>query len=233
MSSKLNELKELSKNFDIEINGLENYPLDTPNLVIANHNYLMDIFFLPMSLPVNIVSLISARLIYKKDIERQQMVEKYLYAMPIEAHGGRRYSDVCIDSASDLLNNGYNICIFSEGAYIKNDVVHRGRTGATRILYNSRIQGTVANLVPLAIGIDKENLDLDCYSLKGNKINITFLPPINYTDYYEYYLSSNSIDEKKEMLHKPIDVELSLIASTLKKDYCNEYIDLYPKKVLF
>ncbi len=31
------------------------------------------------------------------------------------------------------------------------------------------------------------------------------------------------------MLHNPIDESLSLIADTLKRDYCNRYIDLYPK----
>ncbi|MCI8575780.1 MAG: 1-acyl-sn-glycerol-3-phosphate acyltransferase [Bacilli bacterium] len=230
MCSKLETLKELRKKFDIEINGLENYSINVPNLIIANHNCLMDIFFLPMSLPTDIISLISARLIYKKNMERQQMIEKYLYAMPIEAHGGKKYADMCINNASTLLNKGYNLSIFPEGAYIEEDAIYRGRTGATRILYNSRTQGVIANLVPVAIDIDKRNLNLDSYSLDGNKIKITILPPIDYTNYYKKYLASNNLDERKEMLHKPVDIGLSLIASTLNKKYYNEYIELYPKK---
>lgn len=227
--SKLEELKELRKNFDIQINGIENISQDNPNLFISNHNCLMDIFFLPMSLPSNIVSLISSRLIYKKEIERQRMVEKYLYAMPIEAHGGNKYSDMCINSASTLLSSNIDIGIFPEGAYVNENVVYRGRTGAARILYNSRKMGTVANFVPVAIDINKDNLELDSYNLEGTKVTISILNPIDYNEYYESYMSTSSKDEKNYMLHKPIDQGLEAIAKELNRKYVNEYIELYPK----
>ena len=101
--NKLEALKKLRDELNVEINGLENLNSDSPNVFIANHNCLKDIFYLPMSLPMETVSLISSRLIYKPDKKRQEMVEKYLYAMPIEAHGGSRYSEICLSRVQNIL----------------------------------------------------------------------------------------------------------------------------------
>lgn len=150
--------------------------------------------------------------------------------MPIEAHGGKNYSDLCIRFATDLLCSGYSSIIFPEGAYVEGGTIYRGRTGATRILYNSRELGVVSNLLPVAIDVDKSNVDLDSYSIDEGHVSITFLSPIDYSDYYYRYISSDKKYEKNEMLHKPIDMSLSSIASVLKRKYCNEYIELYPKK---
>lgn len=84
-----------------------------------------------------IISLISSRLIYKRDIKRQEVVNKYLYSMPIEAHGGKEYAN--LESAASLLSNGYNLNIFPEGAYIDDkEHVYKGRTGASRILFRAK-----------------------------------------------------------------------------------------------
>ena len=95
ITNKLDELKKL-KNDLIKVNGLENIDNKIPSIIISNHNCLMDIFYLPLVLNNEIVSLISPRLIYKKVENRQETVNKYLYAMPIEAHGGKTYSNICI-----------------------------------------------------------------------------------------------------------------------------------------
>ena len=84
--------------------------------------------------------------------------------------------------------------------------------------------------MPVAIDVDKSNVDLDSYSIDEGHVSITFLSPIDYSDYYYRYISSDKKYEKNEMLHKPIDMSLSSIASVLKRKYCNEYIELYPKK---
>lgn len=109
-------LKELKSRTNIKVNGIENIPKDVPVIFCANHNCLMDIFYLPSVLPDNTINLISARLLYKDIKERKEMVNGMLNAMPIEAHGGKSYVDMCICYATKLLCNGFNLTIFPEGA---------------------------------------------------------------------------------------------------------------------
>ena len=149
MKTKLEELKELRDQLNISINGLNNYQVGEPNLIICNHNCLMDIFYLPSVLPEETVSLVSARLMYKKDPERKKMVNRYLNAMPIEAHGGRLYSSLCLKYATELLCNNISLNIFPEGAYVPENIIYRGRTGASRILFYARKNGIKPNLISL------------------------------------------------------------------------------------
>ncbi len=229
MSSKLEVLKKLREQINLEVKGLENYDTTVPNLIIANHNCLMDIFCLPMSLPEEVISLISARLIYKKELARQQMVETYLQAMPIEAHGGAFYSDACLDSASKLLQEGHSVSIFPEGAYVEENVIYKGRTGATRILYTARAKGIKANLIPVAIDIKKTKSTLDSYEPPVSKVTVSILHPINYEDSYENYIHSHNRELKNIYLHQPIDEGMRKIADRLGREYKDEYIVLQSK----
>lgn len=86
--NKLEELKKLREHVNLVVKNLDNYPKDEINVLVSNHNCLMDIFYLPMALPEEIISLISARLVYKNENNRKEIVNRYLNAMPIEAHGG-------------------------------------------------------------------------------------------------------------------------------------------------
>lgn len=229
MSSKLEKLKELRELVNLEVRGLENYPIGEPNILIANHNCLMDIFYLPMSLEENIVSLISSRLIYKNEIERKQMVEKYLYSMPIEAHGGSIYSEMCLKYATELVCNGISVSIFPEGAYLSENIIHRGRTGASRILYSARERGIRPNLIPVSIDIKSDNLDLDSYHPLDDNVIVTITEPINYENDYYNYLNANTTEEKNVCLHKPIDEGMINISKSLNIQYSDDYIELWPK----
>lgn len=226
--NKLEALKKLRDELNVEIYGLENLNCDTPNVFIANHNCLKDIFYLPMSLPMETVSLISSRLIYKHDKKRQQMVEKYLYAMPIEAHGGPNYSQICLNRVQNILKNNISLSIFPEGAYVEKNIIYRGRTGASRIVYSSRDNGIAINLVPVALDIDIS--DLDNYDLIPNDmVRITIMEPINYEQAYYDYVHSTTIEEKRDNLHRPIDEGMIKIAQVLGREYVNDYIELRPK----
>lgn len=228
-SGKLEELKKLREQINLEVKGLENYDITKPNIIIANHNCLMDIFCLPMSLPEEVISLISARLIYKKEHPRQEMVEKNLKAMPIEAHGGKIYSDICLRAASELLQSGHSVSIFPEGAYVEENTVYKGRTGATRILYTARIKGIEANLVPVAIDVKKNKETLDSYSKFPNKVVVNILKPIDYSKFYKGFNQSYTGEERNFYLHQPIDEGMKQIAETLNREYKDEYIILRPK----
>lgn len=231
-SSKLEKLEELKERLNIEINGLENYfQNDNPSLVVANHSCLMDIFYLPLAIPEDTVSLISPRIMYKKIPERQKLIQKYLYAMPIEAHGGINYTNICLEEATRLLCNGISLNIFPEGAYVPdNSVVYKGRTGASRILYGALAKGVAVNLIPVSIDIKEKIIDLDSYDIENYKIEISILSNINYDEYFQGYLSSAAEQKiRNKFLHKPIDEALKSIATRLNKPYIYNYIDLYPK----
>ena len=227
--TKYEELKKLREQLQIEVKGIENYPLDEPNLVVSNHNCLMDIFYVPMIIPQNIVSLVSSRLIYKNDYDRKKVVNKYLNSMPIEAHGGRIYSSMCLSYAVKLLCEGISLNIFPEGAYVDENIIYRGRTGASRILYEAKKQGTSANLIPVAIDIDSSTINMDSYNPLECKIGISILKPVKYDDSFYQYINTEDRDEKNIFLHEPIDECMQLIAQTLKRQYVNEYIKLRPK----
>lgn len=226
--NKLEILKQLLQY--IKIKGLENYPKDEPSIIFANHSCLKDIFYLPAALDKPSVSLISPRLIYKRIPDRQELIDKYLYAMPIEAHGGKTYSDICLDEASNILQNNINLNIFPEGAYIEdNKTVHRGRTGAARILFNAYNNGIKANFIPVSINILNPNSDLDNYEFTPTDIEITLLPQIPYENEFDKFISSQNQEQKNEALHSIIDKGMENISKTLNKIYIPEYIELIPK----
>lgn len=227
--TKLEELKKIREKIDLEVKGIDNYDLKTPTIFIANHNCLLDIFYLPMSIPIEIVSLISSRLIYKKENSRQEMVNKYLNSFPIEAHGGMKYANMCLEYAGELLKEGMSLSIFPEGAYIQDCVIHKGRTGATRILYNARSNDLKINLVPVSISIDKNGIDLDDYSHFDKSVIVTILKPIDYEEEYYKYINTDDMVEKNQCLHIPIDKGMKQIASNLGIEYKDEYIKLRPK----
>ncbi len=226
--NKLENLKELQNKVNLIVKNIDNYPKDEINVVVANHNCLMDIFYLPMALPNEIVSLISARLVYKNEQERKDIVNKYLYAMPIEAHGGRVYTDMCLNKSLEFLLNKKSVSIFPEGAYVYDRKVFKGHTGASRLVYNARNNNQQVNLVPVSIYVSR-NDDLDSYDKIGDDVEITILPPIDYeTSYYNYKYAKNN-EEKNIFLHQPIDIAMKQIADNLNVPYENNYIKLRNK----
>ncbi len=229
-SNKKDALKEFGERINLNVFGMENYNEKIPTIFIANHNCLMDIFYLPAALTNGSVSLISPRIMYKKNLERQRMAEELLYSMPIEAHGGKKYSQICLKYARKFLYNNIDITIFPEGAYIDpNPYVYKGHTGASRILFDVRKSGIFANIIPVAIEIISNNLDLDGFNINDDIINIYILSPINYYIYFKEYISTKDINEKNKFLHLVIDEGMINIAKVLNKTFCNEYIELYPK----
>ncbi len=226
MENKINELKKLRQQLNVnDFGDISN----RPTLFVCNHNCLMDIFYVPMVIDYDVVSLVSARVCYKNDGDRKTVVDKYLNSFPVEAHGGHFVANTCIKYASDILNNNISEVIFPEGAYVDDDKIFRGRTGASRILFNT-YENVHADLVPVAISINSDNLNRDSYYPNSDDVvNISFLPKISYDDYYNHYMDATNFEEVKYYLHKPIDDAMLAIANHLNKEYINEYIELYSK----
>lgn len=226
--NKKEELQKLRSQVNLIIHQKENYPKGEVNVLVSNHNCLMDIFYLPASIPEEVISLISARLIYKNEVERKETIERYLYAMPIEAHGGSAYTKICLDYATKFLIMGKSISIFPEGAYVYDQNIFKGHTGASRIIFNAREKGQPVNLVPVSILAPKTG-DLDDYNRRGETIEVSILPPINYEEAYYNYCHSNNETEKNLFLHEPVDTAMKTIAANLNLPYLDEYIALRPK----
>lgn len=230
MKAKKNNLSDFQNRINLHVYGLENLPKHGPSIFIANHNCLMDIFYLPAALPNLSVNLISPRLIYKPNLPRQKIINDLLYSMPLEAHGGREYSQICLDKATSILCENIDLTIFPEGAYLSpSNYIYKGRTGAARILYNAKNNGIFPNLVPVAIKIINNNLDLDSYSEQNDIVNVYILPPINYNKFYLDYINTTSFSVKNNALHNVIKECMQNIAYTLNKIYCDKYIQLIPK----
>lgn len=226
--SKLEELKQLRKDVNLIVNNLDYYPRNEINVLVSNHNCLMDIFYLPMSLPEEIISLISARLVYKNENDRKDVVNRYLHAMPIEAHGGSKYANICLEQAIKFLQHGKSVNIYPEGAYVPDKKVFRGHTGASRIVFNARKLGKNVNLIPISINVSKD-CDLDDYNKKGANVVVTILPAIDYEDSYYNYRYVTKKEERNELLHQPIDIAMKCIANNLGIPYVNDYIELRTK----
>ena len=228
--STLDNLGELKKKLDVVVIGKENILNDAPSVIICNHNRLKDIFYLPFAFDEEIISLVSARLVYKQDNNRLKYVNKYLNAFPIEAHGGKCYSDACLSNASNFLNNNLSVCIWPEGAYI-NDTKHvyKGRTGAARILFNALLNGCYGYLLPVSINI-KSNDELDEYvPNKKDKVLININEPIQPDEYFYSFTHCCSVDERNDILHNITDDGMKTIAKSLNREYIDTYIELYPK----
>ena len=226
--SKLDLLKSIRDEININIQGIENINSDVPNLFVSNHNCLMDIFYLPMSVDIPIVDMISSRIIYKKIFDRQKMVNDYLYSMPIEAHGGKVYSDMCLACGVDLLNSGISLGIFPEGAYVPGNNIYRGRTGASRILFGAMDKGVDVNLVPVGINVSGD-FDLDSYVFDDRNIDIKILPNIYCDNFFDKFMSFDDYSDRNNALHEPIDLCMKSIAEVLDRPYVDDYIELYPK----
>ena len=226
--NKLEELKKLREHVNLVVKNLDNYPKDEINVLVSNHNCLMDIFYLPMALPEEIISLISARLVYKNENNRKEIVNRYLNAMPIEAHGGIVYANMCLEGSIKLLENGKSVSIFPEGAYVPENKIFRGRTGASRMVYLARSKGKKINLIPISISISR-NDNLDDYNVEGDNVEINILPSIDYEDAYYNYRNSQLREEKNMFLHQPIDKAMQCIADSLNIPYDGNYIELRPK----
>ena len=224
--SRLDNLRKLKDELNITISGKVDFK--NPCVFVANHSCLMDIFYLQIAINIPMIDLISPKLIYKNDLPRKKMVNDNLYCMPIEAHGGSTYSELCINSATQFLNVGISVGIFPEGVYLPGNNIYRGRTGASRILYRACRDKDIS-LVPVAIDVSGLENDLDFYSIDSRHIDIKILPAIDYKGFYSDFISSNDYDKRNKALHEPIDLAMESIAYSLGRKYIDDYVPLFER----
>ena len=87
-------LQTIGREMAITTHGFDDMP-EGPNVFVANHACMRDIFAIPASLPEDCDVVISSRLAYKNSsvytAVRRLMIENALHTIPLEVHGGKEY----------------------------------------------------------------------------------------------------------------------------------------------
>lgn len=219
----------------VTTHGFDDIP-EGPNVFVANHACMRDIFAIPASLPEDCDVVISSRLAYKNSsvdtAVRRLMIENALHTIPLEVHGGKEYLKTGLEMARRALLDGHSLLIFPEGAYTGDAQVTKGRTGASRILFDANIGGVEPNLLPVDIRYEPWPTDLDAYMPQDEQIHVTLGDPIDYTAAYRNYAASTDRESRRQALRAPIDMAMRAIAEATDLPYIDEPIELWPRKTM-
>lgn len=128
--------------------------------------------------------------------------------------------------------DGRSLLIFPEGAYTGDAQVTKGRTGASRILFEASIGGVKPNLLPVGIHYEPWPTDLDAYIPQDEQIDITLCDPIDYTKAYQKYTTSTDHESRRRALRVPIDMAMQAIAEATNLPYIDKPIELWPRKTM-
>lgn len=230
MHQKKELLNSISRELALDISGVDNYKIGEPSLIVANHTCLKDIFAVPAALPEACQSVLSARMMWKRNNPENNLrritIENSLYGIPLEVHGGQERLHIGLEMAKRALMDGWSVVIFPEGAYTKDRQVTKGRTGAMRILFGARQEGVDVKLIPVGINNRSSADDLDDFIPHGDPMDINIGKPINYDEYYSAYINANNSEVTKMALRTPVDIAMRSIAKAIGWPYKDEYIEL-------
>lgn len=228
-------LQTMGREMTITTHGFDDIP-EGPNVFVANHACMRNIFAIPASLPEDCDVVISSRLAYKNSsvytAVRRLVIENALHTIPLEVHGGKEYLEVGLKMAKQALLDGRSLLIFPEGAYTGSAQVTKGRTGASRILFGASIGGVKPNLLPVGIHYEPWPTDLDAYAPQNEQIHVTLCGPIDYTAAYRDYTASTDHKSRRRALHAPIDMAMLAIAKATDLPYIDKPIELWPRKTM-
>lgn len=238
MSNRLKTplLETIGRDMAPQVTGLEHYDPNTPNLLVANHACLRDIFAIPAALPDACKVVISSRLAYKNSTTetalRRLMIENSLNTIPLEVHGSREKLRLGIEMASRALQDGWSLLIFPEGAYTGEAQVTRGRTGASRILFDAKMGGTDVNLLPVGVHYSPWPRELDNYMPQDEEITVAINEPIRCDDAFSTFTTSSDPELRRQALRQPIDIAMRAIAQSINLPYIDKAIQLRPRTTI-
>lgn len=235
MVEKKAPLLDIKDRMAVTVSGLEHYQQGQPNVLVANHTCMRDIFSVPASLPEASQVVLSARLMWKSNTpenkSRRDIIESALYGIPLEVHGGEARLQAGFDMAKQALLSDWSVLIFPEGAYTGGQEVTRGRTGAVRILFDALQQGARPNLIPVSIDQSPVS-DIDSFTDFSGHTNIVIGAPIDYSPAYEQFVSADSVEDRRSALRTPIDMAMRSIAHQINRPYVDEYIPIWPRSTV-
>ncbi len=218
---------------ELELNNIVikgSFPKDkNPKIFIANHNCIRDAFYLPKTINEKVVILTSSNSVYKKAL-KESFMKKYLYMIPVEIYGDKKYSELLIEECINLLQNNINLLIFPEGVYSIDYNINRGHTIVARIIEKAMNMNISMHLIPTSIRIKGKEKDKASINFSEEECFIHFLKEINYKKYFHKEEKKMSRKEKNECYHNLTDQLMKMIANDLKVQYIMKYKPYVNKK---
>lgn len=241
-SKNRSQLEQLREQFDMLVNGIDNYPDNGhPSLIVANHQGIIDVFSIPAAFvdKDDVHPVISSRSVWGISTpdkrSKRAAIERYLEALPIECtiEGGNYRRDIGIRAARLALQNLESVLIMPEGGYERDGMVHKGFTGAARIILGAATDDVTPNLVPVAVNnVDIANIDRDNFDpRRAGCIDITVGQPIDYAKQLSDYRQFEGDHSRRlEIMRGLTKVAMLGIAGLLGAKYDDSYIKLKNKK---
>jgi 1-acyl-sn-glycerol-3-phosphate acyltransferase len=114
----------------VKVEGRENIPKEGPAVLAANHQSFCDSFFIPLVVRRKVTYLAKAEYF---DSKKTAWFFRAAGQIPIR-RGGGSVSERALDTArNDVLGKGNILGLYPEGTRSVDPMVHKGRTGVTRL----------------------------------------------------------------------------------------------------
>lgn len=133
--------------YPLEVQGLENVPVDEPVLICANHSHALDPVLLGLAMP--------------RTTKLQIMAKKQLFQVPVLGRlitrlgafpVDRGHSDIgAVKKSIQCLRDGYHLVVFPEGTRVAEHEKAAAKGGVAMIAIRSGVK-----LLPVFISMDKK-----------------------------------------------------------------------------
>ncbi|HCC07440.1 MAG TPA: 1-acyl-sn-glycerol-3-phosphate acyltransferase [Clostridiales bacterium] len=192
----------------LEVEGIENVPVDGPLVLISNHQGNFDV--------IALVASINRRVgfIVKKELRDMPFLGSWVENMGslFIDRGNIRQSAQIVVEAIDYINAGNAIMIFPEGTRSKSDIVGEFKSGSFKIATKAG-----ANIVPVSISGSYKVMEANNGKVKSGKIKIKYHKVIQTKD-----MNREDVNEihntVKEIIIKGLKEQLQRTITKNKED---------------
>jgi 1-acyl-sn-glycerol-3-phosphate acyltransferase len=154
----------------IRVEGREHLPRHGPAIIAANHQSFCDSLFLPVVLRRRLTFLAKAEYF---DSRRTAWFFRAVGMIPIRRTGGD-VSQRALETGVSVLRRGRLLGVYPEGTRSPDDRVHRGRTGAARMVFEADVP-----VIPVGIvGTDRVQPVGSRWVHPFRSVTIRFGPPL-------------------------------------------------------
>lgn len=192
----------------IKVVGRDHLPAEGPAILAANHNSVIDSFFLPVAVarPVSFVG----KAEYLDDWKTRRFFPA-LGMISIDRSGGDA-STRALDTAAEILDGGCLFGIYPEGTRSRTGLLHKGHTGAARLSVR-----TGAPIIPVGI------LGTRAIQPQGSSMPKCFRPAEIRFGRPIYPAESTSVTDTRLRYRQMTDELMFEIRALTGQDYVNEY----------
>ena len=202
--------KMVNRLWDVQIEGIENVPVDGPAVITPNHLSFCDSVFVPTALPRRVWAIGKGE--YMDDWKTKHLFPA-LGMIPVDRSGGDA-AQAALDTAARVLDGGFLFMIYPEGTRSRSGFLHKGRTGASRLA-----QRCSAPIIPVGHEGTLAIQPPDQFTMKpGLTATVRFGEPMFIEDFG---------DPSDPRIHRTFTDAVMFRISELSGQ---EYIDLYAAK---